>query len=1109
MIMNLTKKYFQQFFYKIINIYINFKETKEKKGILYAIYFSMFFSLFYNPLKFINVVRFNRIIGAGIISDVDVTRRITNFKILFIFFFLSFIFFFALINYLKLNKSNNIDNKLVFKFLDNFIILSNIQIILRAVSDYFNDEYVFSYSSSFIMLILLIGLSYICFNIEKKIRAKNYIKVIIIELLISIPLSILFRPTEKGLLGFQILGFIFTILIIKFGRKKINDRIIENIGIVSIVFIPLITSLFIELINILNQNRIFVSNPRKWYIILIIFIFVCFSIENFLSIKLKDWKKLLYPVIIIGVTSLSVQLSLQQIYNPSIFESANSSILISDFLNNGSIPIIEHYGGHMMTDVLEGIIYGLLNKDFIGASLSPYSVYFMVILSIIFYFFIKEVWNEEMALLSTLTFPFYNFWNYFGLGMFLYFVVINYIKKSSYKNAMLLWLSISCCMLYRMDLGYAFGLSAILTLLFYIFKTKKWDTIRYLAYPLFIIIILGVAIWSVVCLSKSINPTERLVEFLKISFSNQNWAYETIGETKKSLFLWTYGIVPFSVIVCISFSIFFKKKFIKEYILILYLGISYFVNFSRGIVRHSLVEYSDSRTIWTALVLFAIFFSTITKNKKNFIVSLTFLVFLNTLLFKKDFNQLSILENMNSKIYPIINTWSEKDKNEKTMWQNLKENNTRIERVVLSDEIRNTVSEYGDIVDVLLEKNETFIDYMNRTLLYSMLNRKNPVYVSQSPLQLSGEFTQEKFIKQIEDIPIIFMPVTEDDNLSITLDGIPNSYRYYKVSEYIYQNYEPLLKFGEKFSVWCLKEKCKILKKKAENLTKKEDYSKELFNKEMITLKDVEIKKNNDKTAIISKGTDPFIYNLQNIMNLKKYNNKSVRLIIDYESNIEGNIQLFYTTNQDEDYSEEKSIINHIAKKGKTEFIFPVTEFTKLRLDIPENSNVEISSFEIGSPIEFINYGYDGPNAINGGVDYLENVHNYNIQWLPFIWAEYDVKKAINNKKVENIYPITENIFIFNNIQQINKTKGNYILISLTYNEDITDKKNLVVKLGNYDKGSFFEKNQYIFNLKPGRHNYLLRVSSDYYWYLNQINAVKIAPENNIRNIEMNILEGD
>lgn len=1109
MIMNLTKKYFQQLFHKIIDIYMNFKETKKKRGIWYAIYFSMFFSLFYNPLKFTNVIKFNRMIGAGIISDVDVSRRIMNFKILFILFFLLFIFSFMLINYLKINKSNGIENKLVFKFLDNFIILSNIQIILRAINYYFDDKDNFSYSSNFMMLILLIGLSYICFDIEKKIKAKNYTKIIIIELLISSPLSILFKPTEKGLLGFQFLGFLFVVLIIKFGIKKINDNFIENMGIISISIIPLITSLFIEFINILNQNKIFVSNPKKCYIILVIFIFLIFFVENFLSIKLKNSKKWLYPIIVIGVTSLSVQLPLQQIYNPNIFESANSSILISDFLNNGSIPIIEHYGGHMMTDVWEGIIYGLLNKDFVGASLSPYSVYFVVVISTIFYFFIKEVWNEEMALLSTLIFPFYSFWNYFGLGIFMYFVIINYIKKSSYKNATLLWLSIGWCILYRMDLGYAFGLSAIITLLFYIIKTKKWNIIKYLAYSLSGIIVLSLVMWSVVCLSKNINPIERLVEFFKISFSNQNWAYETIGETKNSLFLWTYGIIPFSVMVCVSFVIFFKKYCVKKYLLILYLGISYFINFSRGIVRHSLVEYSDNRTIWTALILLAIFFSYITKNKKYFIVSFTFLIFLNALLFKKEFNQISIIENMNLKIYPIVNTWKETDESKKTIWQNLKENNTKIERTVLSDEIRNTVSEYRNVVDVLLEKNETFVDFMNRTLLYSMLNKKNPVYISQSPLQLSGEFTQEKFIEQIQGIPIIFMPVTEDDKLSITLDGISNSYRYYKVSEYIYQNYKPLLKFGEKFSVWCLKEKCEILKKKSENLTRKEDYSKELSNIEMITLKNVEISKNNNKTTITSKGTDPFIDNLQNIMNLKKYANKNVRLIINYESNIEGNIQLFYTTNQKEDYSEQKSIISHINKEGKAEFVFPITEFTKLRLDTPENSNIEINSLEIGNPIDFINYGYDEPSEINGEINYLGNIHNYNIQWLPFIWAKYDVKKAVNNKKIEKLYLINENIFIFNNVQKINKIKGNYISISLNYDENITNKKNIVIKLGNYNKGSFFEKNQYIFNLKPGRHNYLLRVSSDYYWYLNQINAVKIISENAIKNIEMSVLEGD
>ena len=50
---------------------------------------------------------------------------------------------------------------------------------------------------------------------------------------------------------------------------------------------------------------------------------------------------------------------------------------------------------------------------YIGTS-SPYSVYFSVVLSILFYYFIKIIWNDNMALFVTLLFPFYASWNYFG-----------------------------------------------------------------------------------------------------------------------------------------------------------------------------------------------------------------------------------------------------------------------------------------------------------------------------------------------------------------------------------------------------------------------------------------------------------------------------------------------------------------------------------------------------------------------------------------------------------------------------------------------------------------------------------------------------------------------
>ena len=57
-------------------------------------------------------------------------------------------------------------------------------------------------------------------------------------------------------------------------------------------------------------------------------------------------------------------------------------------------------------------------------------------------------------------------------------------------------------------------------------------------------------------------------------------------------------------------------------------------------------------------------------------------------------------------------------------------------------------------------------------------------------MQLSGEYTQERFIEEIEkaDAPIVLMPTTHSRG-SVILDEISNVYRNYKVAEYIYMNY--------------------------------------------------------------------------------------------------------------------------------------------------------------------------------------------------------------------------------------------------------------------------------------------------------------------------------
>ena len=75
-------------------------------------------------------------------------------------------------------------------------------------------------------------------------------------------------------------------------------------------------------------------------------------------------------------------------------------------------------------------------------------------------------------------------------------------------------------------------------------------------------------------------------------------------------------------------------------------------------------------------------------------------------------------------------------------------------------------------------------------MLYAITGRKDPAYVSQSPLQLSGEYSQEQFAEQIEGVPIVVMPIDPNDyKASISMDGITNAYRYYIVSEYLCELY--------------------------------------------------------------------------------------------------------------------------------------------------------------------------------------------------------------------------------------------------------------------------------------------------------------------------------
>lgn len=101
--------------------------------------------------------------------------------------------------------------------------------------------------------------------------------------------------------------------------------------------------------------------------------------------------------------------------------------------------------------------------------------------------------------------------------------------------------------------------------------------------------------------------------------------------------------------------------------------------------------------------------------------------------------------------------------------------------------------------------------------------------------------------------------------------------------------------------------------------------------------------------------------------------------------------------------------------------------------------------------------------------------------------------------------------------QDFDKSNGNYLMIYGEYcgedkgsllraDDEYTD---VVIRLGCMEDDVFIEKYRYKFKIREGGHKYAIRISSDYYWYCENINAVSIECENPLYNVDIKLLEGD
>lgn len=767
-----------------------------------------------NPFKNLEVSSFDRQIGVGLLANIDVSKRINNmikFNFILLPIMLIVIYFILKIIFLCINRKYNKSNYECIEFINKISIIGFVPLIFAYINIFSGNNLLLLGVIIPILIIMLCIMFLVLsiFNFKLKFRVFKW------TLFATLPITFLlgiFYFELKGSLTLKILILIYIIasiiinILYMLANKFLNFNLISRVYTL-IMISPIIVIISNEICNILTQYNILVNSKIKltcmiYLVLLIISLILCFIYKEKWYCYF-NFEKFYYPIIILGLSLILTELPYQIIANTELFEQANHGVAINEFLKNWSIPIIENLDSHMLQNEIGAIVFGIFNNDSIGAMFMGYKLDPIIILT--YYLMFSKFFDRDYALLITLLCPiqaektFY----VFPLAPFVILSFLYAFNKKNYRGYIVFWVSIAIASLYRLDMGFALAMASIITWIIMFILDKNKVCIKKVILSCIYVVCTCLFIFISICLVKKIDPINRVLEILRVVLSNINWGYDKIGSELEMSFIIHYFIIPISVISTIIILLYKKyteKDFIenKNTIIVLILGFIFIFNYSRGILRHSLYEGLNEFILSTYVIFISLAISLI-KNKNKI------LIFVSTFLFAFIITCLSINNDIID-IKPLLVSSIDKYTKFDLYKSEYKKNE---KRVIISEEMKSIYEPLKNVLDNILADDESYIDFTNQTLLYPLINRKNPVYINQSPGLLSGEELQKQFIDECEGIsnklPLVLMPLNYGVACQ-SLDGILNSYRYYLVTEYICTNYQPLFK-NDMFAIWVKKDK--------------------------------------------------------------------------------------------------------------------------------------------------------------------------------------------------------------------------------------------------------------------------------------------------------------
>lgn len=659
-------------------------------------------------------------------------------------------------------------------------------------------EFTTSFHEASVWFIVYLQITFIIFsllNIKKNIfETFFFISGVSFSLnfLIKEGLIILDIIEKPNFIYIQSLVFLMLIIVYKLLQNRVPIRRVVN-SILPIFVLPFISIISDELYLISNQRSINIFfSPDQLYVVGVVIIFSIICYRYFISYTAKSIslfvnKKMPYYIFI----SILLVIFYQPIIAQSLemFELANPANGIMRMFKFGEFPIVDFINSHMLQELFYKIIYVFLNGYHGSLDFGIYDFLNVVIYYIVILYFLQTLFkNWYFTVVFCLFIPFVDIIVPFHgvLSLLSIFLLYAYYQKKNISYLLQVLILAAFLLMWRLDLGVANFIAVVLVGTFITIinvKSLEFD-IKKARWILGFVAVSLVVLLSYLFLSE-VDILLNIEKALSYFGASQAHAHKEIAYHYDRFFFNVYFIFPLTIITAILYSVYnilnhnYKNKSKLLLFSILFLGLYYIFNFQRGLVRHSLVESDGFVNSYFYLIVLLFVYALIKDSNKAKVIVLVISVFLiSNFKYRDALGYQNLFEKFSMAYSESIH---------------IEEQGHKILRCELNEKHgRESYDDFVSFMNQNFSDTATFLDFSNTPMLYFYAQRKVPSYFNQYMQNTVTEFLQEENINNLKkyDVPVVVfshLPEIWWDNT----DGVPNTIRYSKISNFIFQNYKP------------------------------------------------------------------------------------------------------------------------------------------------------------------------------------------------------------------------------------------------------------------------------------------------------------------------------